>query len=111
MPHRTTPTNSIKYWNRPLTWIIAAIDSFARGLFAASDARARQHGWQVTSTRHGFARLYRDARFDTLAPCPSCHGQGVQASGAECLRCHGSRHMVTKPDAPPSSDLPPGRLT
>lgn len=111
MPHDTTSTNSIKHWNRPLTWVRAAIDTLTRRLFAAGDAKARQHGWQVTSTQHGFGREYRDPRFDTLTPCPGCRGRGVQISGIECQRCRGSGRLVIKPKDQPSSDLPPRGLT
>jgi hypothetical protein len=111
VPHGTTPTNSIKSWNRPLTWVKAAIEALTQALFAASDAAARRHGWQITSTRYGFARVYRDPRFDTLTSCPDCRGHSVDPDGIECLRCHGTGRIVIKPDAQSSSDLPPERLT
>ena len=78
MPYATTSTNSINHWNRLPTWVRAAISTLMRRVFASGDARARQQGWQVTSTRYGFGRQYRDPRFDTLTRCPACHGRGVQ---------------------------------
>lgn len=35
-------------------------------LFAANDAEAGWHGWQVTVLAGGLARRYRDARYDTM---------------------------------------------
>jgi hypothetical protein len=109
--HRTTSTRKIKPWKQPLTWVKAAIEALTHALFAASDAAARQRGWQVTSTWSGLGRLYRDPRFDTLTSCPACRGHGVDPNGIECLQCHGTGRIVIKPDAQSSSDLPPGRLT
>lgn len=46
-------------------------------LFAANDAEARWHGWQVTELAGGLARRYRDVRFmirDELDP----HGGRVE---------------------------------
>jgi hypothetical protein len=111
VPHRTTSRISIKTWNWPLTWVRAAIEALTQALFAASDAAARQRGWHVTSTQCGFARVYRDPRFDTLASCPACCGHGADADGIECPPCHGTGRVVIKPDAQSSSDLPPGKLT
>lgn len=111
MPHRTTPANSIKRWNRPLTWIRTAIDTFAQGLFASSDAAAQQYGWRVTPTRIGLGRQYRDPRFDTLMSCPGCRGRGVRSSGIKCPTCRGSGRVMIKPNDQPSPGLPPRGLT
>jgi hypothetical protein len=111
VPYRTTSKKSIKSWNRPLTWAKAATEALAQALFAATDASARQRGWQVTSTRCGFGRRYRDPRFDTLTPCPAYDGRRVHADGIECPRCHDPGRIAVKPDAQSSSDLQPGRLT
>lgn len=108
MPYRTTPTNSIKCWKHPLTWVKSAVAAVTRELFAPSDARARQHGWQVTSIQHGFGRRYRDPRFDSLARCSACQGRGVQALGTECVSCRGIGRVVIELDARSSSDRPSG---
>jgi hypothetical protein len=107
MANRTTPESSIKCAKRPLTWVRACVDAFTRALFDTSDATAQRHGWQITPIHHGFGRLYRDPRFDTIALCPTCHGH--QADETKCLRCLGSGRIVINPDTQPSSDLPPGR--
>lgn len=111
VPHRTTSRISIKTWNWPLTWVRAAIGALAQALFAASDAAARHHGWEVTSTRYGLGRVYRDPRFDTLASCPACRGDGVDADGIECPPCRGTGRVAIKPHAQSSSGLPPRRPT
>ncbi len=66
MPHRTTRAHLRTLPNSPVAWIKSRIAVLERLLFAATDAAARQHGWQVTSTRWGFGRSYRDPRFDSL---------------------------------------------
>jgi DnaJ-class molecular chaperone len=111
MPHRTTAKKSIKCGTWPLTRVRVLVNALTRALFDASDAAARRYGWQVTSTRHGFGRLYRDPRFDAIRICPACRGHGVQTDGTECLRCRGSGRIVIKPGVQPLSDPPPGRLT
>ena len=62
MPHRTTAKKSIKHKKWPLTRLRALVNALTRALFEASDATAQQHGWQVSSTRHGFGRRYRDPK-------------------------------------------------
>jgi hypothetical protein len=52
------------------------IRRFGGRLFQAEDARARQHGWQITVDRGGLARTYRDPRFDHFRRCPACAGTG-----------------------------------
>jgi hypothetical protein len=110
MPHRTTPANSIKRWNRPLTWVRATIGTLTQRLFASSDATAQQYGWQVTPSRLGLGREYRDPRFDTLAACPSCRGRGARADGIECLTCRGTGQIMIKPSRQPSPGVPPRGL-
>lgn len=39
----------------------------AERLFAAGDAEAGRHGWQIIRTCGGFGRRYRNPMFDTLA--------------------------------------------
>jgi hypothetical protein len=109
VPHRTTSRISIKTQNGPLTWVRTATEALTRALFAASDAAARERGWQVTPIRRGFGRVYRDPRFGTLASCPACRGDGVDADRIECPRCHGTGRVMIKPGAQSSPGLPPRR--
>ena len=46
-------------------------------LFAMNDTEAYWRSWQITKTRGGLGRSYRDPRFGTLAECPRCHGAGA----------------------------------
>ena len=63
----------------------------AQLLFARSDARARDRGWEVAVTGpYGTGRSYRDPRFDLLRGCPRCAGSGRAPSGADCGRCAGT---------------------
>lgn len=47
-------------------WLAGIQRQRTAALFAADDDRAGQHGWQVTQTRGGRGRRYRDPRFDAL---------------------------------------------
>jgi RecJ-like exonuclease len=107
MPHRTTGRKSIKRKKWPLTRVRVFVNALTQALFEESDASARQHGWRVTSTHHGFGRRYTDPRFDTLTPCRACRGHGVTTDRTKCPGCRGSGRIVIKPDA----RLPPRRLT
>jgi len=103
MPHRTTRTDLSKLWKLPITWLKASLAALPQRWFAASDASARQYGWQVTSTHCGLGRRYRDPRFDTLAACECCCG-GITASGNSCQRCTGTGRIIVRPaDEPPAS--------
>jgi hypothetical protein len=51
--------------------LAARIRTAADRLFAADDALAQQHGWQVEVGRVGLSRKYRDPRFDGLARKPA----------------------------------------
>jgi hypothetical protein len=53
-----------------------------RRLFAINDAEARWHDWQVTETRGGLGRRYRDARFAALAADPSLRSDELQRNAA-----------------------------
>ena len=46
---------------------IRLLDRVGQEFFRAYDEFARQHGWQLTVSRFGLSRVYRDARFDLLA--------------------------------------------
>jgi len=98
MPHRSTHTDHRKIYNflLKLKGLLAAI---TQRVFAASDADAHRHGWQVTVTRGGFGRTYRDPRFDCLAECTACNGRGCQPGDTTCSRCHGTGRIVLDPAA------------
>jgi hypothetical protein len=69
------------------------ISRFGSWLFQAEDARAGQHGWQVTVRHGGLARTYRDPRFDRFRRCPACEGAGT-ADGEPCGRCAGAGRVT-----------------
>ena len=106
MNHRTTHASHCKIYLRVIVWLRAKVDGFGTRASAASDATARQEGWQVTSTHAGLGRRYRDPRFDSLASCTRCGGYGTRASGDPCQMCHGSGRitLITQ-----TTDPPPGR--
>jgi hypothetical protein len=94
MAHRTTCTNCCKT-DGFLPKLKNRLARIAQGIFAAPDADARRHGWQVTSTRGGFDRQYRDPRFDRLRACSACKGQGYYSGdGTICSACHGTGRIV-----------------
>lgn len=72
-----------------LTWLAAIPRRVGDRLFVMSDTEAYWRGWQITKTRGGLARCYRDPRFDALAECPRCRGAGVTADLA-CVPCLGT---------------------
>jgi hypothetical protein len=65
----STPSSSV------LTRIYRAIEWTGRTLFARSDLRARDRGWQVLETGR-LNRHYRDPRFAQFARCGWCEGRG-----------------------------------
>ena len=88
----------------PLAWVRSSLTILTPRLFAASDTAARQHGWQVSSSRCGFGRRYRDSRFDTLASCHDCHGCSIIALRNQCPRCGGTGRITVKPASEPPSN-------
>ena len=89
MPNRTTRGDHCTIYSFLLR-LKSRLFAIAQQVFAVSDARARRHGWQVTVTRGGFGRRYRDPRFDFLMPCPACSGRGCNPHGTTCSACHGT---------------------
>jgi len=63
-----------------LTRIFVHTGRVGDALFARADARARDCGWEVTRSRSGLHRTYRDPRFDLLHRCPRCNGAGSTLS-------------------------------
>jgi hypothetical protein len=84
-----TPGHSGR-WALPATLVRAIGDH----LFRDDDARARRHGWQVTSGHGGLSRTYRDPRFDLLQACPACSGSGHDEQDRECDRCAGTGRIT-----------------
>jgi hypothetical protein len=79
MPQRTTqPTTAGKRLAWPLTWIRAGCTIAGRRLYAAPDATAARHGWQVTATHWGLGRVYRDPRYSRRAEGSSASLPGDQ---------------------------------
>ena len=76
MTKRTSPTSENKVRNRLVHWLLNRLEETGNRLFAADDATAREHGWQIIPRHHGLSRQYRDPRFDTLISCPRCRGSG-----------------------------------
>jgi hypothetical protein len=75
-----TPRSSV------LTRLYRAVEWFGRTVFARSDTRARQRGWEVLETGR-LNRFYRDPRFDQLVRCCWCEGIG-------CDQCEGTGRVV-----------------
>ena len=76
-----------------LTRLARTAERIAQLLFARSDARAHESGWDVAVTRRwGTSRTYHDPRYDRLAGCPSCGGRGDG-----CRRCGGTGRIVLDP--------------
>jgi hypothetical protein len=72
------------------------IRRFGDWLFRADDARARQHGWQITVHPGGLARTYRDPGFDRFSRCPACDGTGTCPAGERepCTPCAGTGRIT-----------------
>ena len=80
-----------------LTRIFVHTGRVGDALFARADARARDCGWEVTRSRSGLHRTYRDPRFDLLHRCPRCNGAGSTLRGVDCGRCYGTGRIVHDP--------------
>jgi hypothetical protein len=76
-----------------VSWLAAVPRRLGDRLFVMNDTEAYWRGWQITRTRGGLARCYRDPRFDTLAECPRCRGGGVTADLA-CVPCLGTGRIT-----------------
>ena len=67
------------------------------GLFAMNDAEAFWRDWQITKTRGGLARRYRDPRFGTLAECSKCRGTGRTRAGRNGAGANGAANLPCVP--------------
>ncbi len=70
-------------------------------LFQAEDARAGQHGWQITARHGGLARTYWDPRFDRFRLCAVCGGTGIGLDDQACGHCGGTGR-ITLAQPPPA---------
>lgn len=80
MAHRTTVRDRDKIYLQAHEQLKAALASLGQWTFAAADAGARRHGWQVYPTHFGLGQRYRDRRFDALAACPDCRRLVIKAA-------------------------------
>jgi hypothetical protein len=80
-------------------WWVLRLRKIGQYAFAATDARARQYGWQIEERRGGLSRRYRDPRFDTFATCPRCHGSGATRRDVPCRQCGSTGRVTTSPRA------------
>jgi hypothetical protein len=71
MDHGITHSSHCKIYLRLAGWLRARAERIGERAFAAPDAAARQHDWQIISAHAGLGRQYRDPRFDNLATDPS----------------------------------------
>ena len=76
-----------------LSWVAYTLRRHGDRWFSMSDNEAYWRGWQITKTRAGLGRCYRDPRFDTLAACARCGGAGVYAD-APCRPCLGTGRVT-----------------
>ena len=72
-----------------LDWLAYFLRRWSDRWFAMNDTEAYWRGWQITKTRGGLGRRYRDTRFDRLSSCTRCAGAGVLAD-APCGPCLGT---------------------
>jgi hypothetical protein len=89
----TSPTSENKVPNRLVRWLLNRLGEPGNRLFAADDATAREHGWQIIPRHLGLSRQYRDPRFDMFTSCHWCHGSGGDEI-SPCAVCRGSGRVA-----------------
>jgi hypothetical protein len=78
MPNRTITQASLnRISSLRLNWTKSTFSSLPQRLSGGLGATAQLHGWQVSSTHHGYGHKYRDPRFDTLASREKCRDHGA----------------------------------
>ncbi len=89
-----------KVWTIPISRLRPT--NIGERLFAADDATAQRHGWQVTPVHGGLGRRYRDPRFDSLVRCAVCAGTGRTDGRAAtpCAPCAGTGRRTLGQPAP-----------
>jgi hypothetical protein len=80
-----------------LSWLAAIPRRLGDRLFAMNDAEAYWHDWQITRTRGGLGRRYRDPRFGTLAECSKCQGTGHTGAGRNGAGANGAANLPCVP--------------
>ena len=86
---------------------LRALRAIGSKIFAAEDLQACDLGWEITRSRCGLRRSYRDPRFNYLTACTACDGKGCDSSGVTCIDCDGAGRI--KLDATDSSQPGEGR--
>jgi hypothetical protein len=76
-----------------VNWLAAIPRRLGDRLFVTNDTEAYWRDWQITKTRGGLARRYRDPQFDMLAECPKCRGAGVTVD-LPCPPCLGTGRIT-----------------
>jgi hypothetical protein len=80
-----------------LSWLAAIPRRLEDRLFVMNDAEAYWHDWQITKTRGGLVRKYRDPRFGTLAECSKCRGTGRNGAGRNGAGANGAANLPCVP--------------
>jgi hypothetical protein len=94
MPEFTHTTSETKARGPTSTGLSKLLEMIGRHLFAANDAAAARHGWEVTVHRGGLGREYRDPRFHALHSCPLCDGSG-EAGHEQCSQCDSTGRVTS----------------
>ena len=76
-----------------LGWLATIPRRLGDRMFVMNDTEAYWRSWQITRTRAGLARRYRDPQFGALAECPSCRGAGGTVN-LPCAPCAGSGRVT-----------------
>jgi len=83
-----------------LSWLAYIPRRLGDHVFTWNDTEAFWRGWQITKVRGGLGRRYRDPDFDTLAACPQCQGEGMNAmdgrADTPCAPCLGTGRVSTE---------------
>jgi hypothetical protein len=63
VPYPNGPPSKSKAHRRNTHWLGNLVAALGGRLFAADDATAVQHGWEITVRSRGLGRAYRDPHF------------------------------------------------
>lgn len=92
-------------------WSSRVLDRWVERLFVTDDAAAVARGWEVRRLPSGWGREYRDPRWDLIAACTACDGEGCQGARS-CAECDGAGTVRTASAADaepiePATDVAP----